>query len=121
MTARAKALCVGSVHGERGAIPCNCEAIEAALVEAGRRGGMVDRLSAILLGMAANRFSNDGCGEVDIREWGFTAAECLEISEGCWRQNGSHDDERGDISDSGETDHWVLMLYVADLLKGGTS
>lgn len=27
----ARELCVGSVHGERGAIPCNCKAIAAAL------------------------------------------------------------------------------------------
>lgn len=32
--AKAQELCVGSVHGERGAIECNCDAIAEALMDA---------------------------------------------------------------------------------------
>ena len=73
-----------------------------------------NKLAARLLRLAADEFSNHSCSDFDISD--LTPAERLELSEGCWRQNGAHEDERQYISDAPVSTDWVLMHYIADQL-----
>ncbi len=74
------------------------------------------KLASALLRLAADKFSNHGCNDFDLKEFGLTEVECRDISEQMWRDNGSYEEEREFISDCGMVKDWCLMQCIAGLL-----
>ena len=70
------------------------------------------RLAGHLLRMASDQFSNHGCNDFDLEEFGLDRTQRLELMSAVSAWDGNEDL----VSDSKWAMDWLLMAYLANLL-----